>query len=151
MNQRGITLLELVMVIAVLGIALPLMLMPFMQASKGIGRAAGLPALGAAARYCMEKEIAAIVTVAGVTSPTNWPKAATGDYQAVCTDPNNPSLTTTVDGFFYDATLAARTDGTLDNFPPPGGEVRHLVLTVTAADPATGQSVTLQTLKTRAF
>jgi prepilin-type N-terminal cleavage/methylation domain-containing protein len=146
MNQRGITLIELIMVVAVLGITLPLLLMPFMQASKGIGQSAGLSALSAAARYCMENEI---VTV--LPSPSAWPKGLAGDYQAACTDPNNPSLTITLTGFFYDAALAARTDGTLDNLPPPGGEIHNLVLTVTAADPATGQSVTLQTLKTRAF
>lgn len=151
MNQRGITLLELAVAIAVLGITLPLLLMPFMQAVKGIGQSEELPALAATARYCMEKEIVASLAVAGVANPINWPKKDTGDYQTACTDPNNPSLAATVTGFFYDATLAARTDGTLDNLPPPGGEVRHLVLTVTATDPATGQSVTLQTLKTRAF
>lgn len=146
MNQKGITLLELVVVIMVLGISLPFLLMPFMQASKGIGLSAELPALHAAARYCMEKEI---VTV--LPTPAAWPKALTGDYQAACTDPNNPSLTATLTGHFYDAALAVRTDGTLDNLPPPGGKDSYLVLTVTATNPATGQSVSLQTLKVKAL
>lgn len=146
MSQRGITLLELIMTIVVLGITLPLLLMPFMQASKGIGQSAELPALGAAARYCLEKEI---VTV--LPSPAAWPKALTGDYQTACIDPNNPSFTATITGFFYDVALAVRTDGTLDNLPPPGGKDSYLVLTVTANNPATGQSVTLQTLKARAL
>lgn len=146
MNQKGITLLELIVVIVVLGISLPFLLMPFMQASKGIGQSAELPALHAAARYCMEKEI---VTV--LPTPAAWPKALTGDYQTVCADPNNPSFTATLTGYFYDAALAARTDGTLDNLPPPGGKDSYLVLTVTATNPATGQSVTLQTLKARAL
>lgn len=146
MNQKGITLLELIVIIAVLGISLPLLLMPFMQASKGIGQSAELPALGAAARYCMEKEIVTILP-----NPAAWPKALTGDYQTSCTDPDNPSLTTTVNGFFYDAALQIRTDGTLDNLPPPAGKDSYLVITVTATNPATGQSCTLQTLKARAL
>lgn len=146
MSQRGITLLELIMAIVVLGITLPLLLMPFMQASKGIGQSAELPALSATARYCLEKEIVAVLP-----SPAAWPKALTGDYQTACIDPNNPSFTATITGFFYDAALAARTDGTLDNLPPPGGKDSYLVLTVTATNPATGQSVTLQTLKARAL
>lgn len=146
MNQKGITLLELVMVIAVLGISLPFLLIPFRQASKGIGLSAQLPALHAAARYCMEKEI---VTV--LPAPTAWPKALTGDYQTTCIDPNNPSLTATLTGYFYDAALAVRTDGTLDNLPPPPGKASYLMLTVTATNPATGQSVTLQTLKAKAL
>ncbi len=146
MNQKGITLLELIVVIVVLGISLPILLMPFMQASKGIGQSADLPALGTTARYCMEKEI---VTV--LPNPVAWPKALTGDYQTGCTDPNNPSLTATVTGYFYDGALLVRTDGTLDNLPPPLGKDSYLVITVTATNPATGQSLTLQTLKARAL
>lgn len=146
MNQKGITLLELIVVIVVLGISLPLIMLPFRQASKGIGRTAELPALSATARYCMEKEI---VTV--LPSPAAWPKALIGDYQTACIDPNNPSFTATITGFFYDSGLTARTDGTLDNLPPPGGKDSYLVLTVTATNPATAQSVTLQTLKAKAL
>ncbi len=146
MNQKGITLLELIVVIVVLGISLPILLMPFMGASKGIGQSAELPSLSAAARYCMEKEI---ITV--LPNPSAWPKALTGDYQTTCTDPNNPSFTTTLTGFFYDAALAARTDGTLNNLPPPAGKDTYLVLTVITTNPATGQSVTLQTLKAKAL
>ncbi len=146
MNQKGITLLELVVVIVVLGISLPILLIPFRQASKGIGHSGELPALEAAARYCMEKEIIAVLP-----NPAAWPKALTGDYQTGCIDPGNPSLNATVTGFFYDAALLVRTDGTIDNLPPPAGKDSYLVITVTATDPATGQTITLQTLKVKAL
>lgn len=143
-NQKGFTIIEMIMVIMVLGILLPIVILPFTQAGKGVTNSVDAARMAGVARYCMDSELANVQTAVGAWAG----RALVGDYASTCTDPNNPTFTTAVTGWFYDATLTVRQNATAIDITNNTVKNKYLVITITTTA-ANGNTMTLQALRTR--
>lgn len=132
--SSGFTLIELVMVIVVIGIALPAVLLPFIGAVKGIGLPGDTAILAYLARGNMEKELASV--------DANWPSVS--DPQFALYDYDQ-----TLNGRRYDVTVRKRfvDSAFADTNASPPLNNRYLLIEVTTSS-ARGNRVTFKTLKT---
>ena len=136
-NESGFTLIELIVIIVILGITLPLVIMPFVTAAGSAARPADIGMLASINRGSMEKELADIAR--------NWPSARDTGFSA-----NN--FNETVDGRQYTTTVTRRFVDTMfsatDGNPVNGN--LYLLLSVTTAD-SSGYKLNLQALRARDY
>ena len=136
-NENGFTLLELIVIIVILGITLPLVIMPFVTAAGSAARPADMGMLASINRGGMERELAGI--------DQNWPSALDPDFS---TNTFNETIdgrqyATRVEKRFVDASFSA-SDGN-----PVNGNL-YLLLSVTTTDSA-GNTLNLQAVKARDY
>lgn len=137
-NEKGFTLLELIVIIVILGITLPLVIMPFVTAAGSAARPADMGMLASINRGGMERELAGI--------DQNWPLVLDPDF-------STNSFNETIDGRQYATRVEKRfvdasfsdTDG-----DPAMNRNRYLLLSVTTTD-GTGNTLNLQTVKARDY
>ena len=135
-NENGFTLIELIVIIVILGITLPLIIMPFATAA-GAARPGDMAMLASVNRGNMEKELAGI--------DQNWPSLLDPAF-------STNSFSQTIDGRNYTTTVTRKfvnalffaTDGN-----PVNGNL-YLLLSVTSTD-SFGYTLGLQTLRVRDY
>lgn len=136
-NESGFTLIELIVIIVIMGITLPLIIMPFATASGAAARPADIAMLASVNRGNMERELA--------SADLNWPSLL---------DPNfaTNSFNQTIDGRQYATRVARRFVNALfaatDGNPVDGN--LYLLLSVTTSD-SSGYTLNLQTLRARDY
>ena len=121
-TEHGFTLVELIVIIVVLGITLPMVIMPFITGAKALSLPGDSSRLRAVTRGQMEKETARV--------DTDWPSVADTSFsQETFTEQiDGRQYTTTITRRFVDATLAD-TDGN-----PLTNNNRYLLLSVAGTD-----------------
>ncbi len=137
-NENGFTLLELIVIIVILGITLPLVIMPFVTAAGSAARPADMGMLASINRGGMERELAGI--------DQNWPSALDPDFSANTFNEtiDGRQYATTVEKRFVDASFSD-TDG-----DSAMNRNRYLLLSVTTTDSA-GNALNLQAVKARDY
>lgn len=135
-NESGFTLIELVVIIVIVGITLPLIIMPLVNAAGAAASPGDIAMLASVNRGNMEKEIAETVI--------NWPLALDIDFStnSFSETIDGRQYTTTVERMYVDA-LFAPTDGN-----PVNGSDFYMLLSVTTTD-SSGYTLNLQTLRGR--
>ena len=137
-TERGFTLVELIVIIVVLGITLPIIVMPFITAATALSLPGDALRLRAVTRGQMEKETAGI--------DTDWPSVADAGFL-------QENFTQQIDGRRYAVTITRRfvnasfaeTDGN-----PLTNSDRYLLLSVTGTD-QNEYSLKLTTVKARDY
>ena len=136
-NESGFTLIELIVIIVILGITLPLIIMPVVNAATASARPGDIAMLASVNRGNMERELAG--------TGQNWPSVLDAAFFS-------NSFNETIDGRQYTTTVTRRfvnalfstTDGN-----PVNGNL-YLLISVTTAD-SSGYTLTLQTLRARNY
>lgn len=136
-NESGFTLIELIVIIVILGITLPLIIMPFVTAAGSAARPADIGMLASVNRGDMEKELA--------ETDRNWPSVVDSAF-------STNSFNATIDGRQYATTITRRfvdvsfsaTDGN-----PLNGNL-YLLLSVTTTD-SFGNTLNLQMVRARDY
>jgi type II secretory pathway pseudopilin PulG len=155
MKQKGVTLIELVMMMVVLGILLPVVMMPIMQMSKGMGTTVEASGLSATARKHMEEELAAVeamrlsVPLGGLgTWPPNTAVAANPATRTFTDVLNNRTYTTTIAERYCDSTapLAVPPCSNITGSTNPSSANNYLIITVTTTSPS-GGAIIYETMK----
>ncbi len=163
MKQKGFTLIEMIIVILVLGILMPVVIMPIISGSKNMSNPVESAGLGAVARSHMEIELATIDTwpfcpLATVCVPPYWPATDVINYT-----PAPQSFTDTLNGRTYTTTITERfCDATNPLAAPPCTNTTAIVapalvstannyLVITVTTTSTGGTVNYETIKTRAY
>jgi len=136
-NESGFTLIELIVIIVILGITLPLIIMPFTTAAGSAARPADIGMLASVNRGNMERELAGL--------DQNWPSALDPGFS---TNTFNETVdgrqyTTNVERRFVNALFSA-SDGN-----PVNGNL-YLLVSVATAD-SFGYTLNLQTVRARDY
>lgn len=137
-TENGFTLIELIVIIVVVGITLPLVVMPFVNAATAVAQPGEMAMLASVTRANMEKEIAGV--------DNSWPSVSGPAF-------SEETINETVSGRLYATTVARRyvdstfadTDGN-----PAANNDKYLIITVSTTDPS-GNRLTLQAVKARDY
>ena len=137
-TERGFTLVELIVIIVVLGITLPIVVMPFITAATALSLPGDTHRLRAVTRGQMEKESARI--------DNYWPSAADAGFlqETFSERIDGRQYAVTITRRFVDATFAG-TDGN-----PLTNANQYLLLSVTGTD-QNEYSLKLTTVKARDY
>ena len=137
-TERGFTLVELIVIIVVLGITLPMVVMPFITAATALSLPGDTSRLLSVTRGQMEKETARL--------DDYWPSVADAGFlqETFTRQIDGRQYTTTITRRFVNASLA-ETDGN-----PLTNSNRYLLLSVTGTD-QNEYSLKLTTVKTRDY
>jgi len=137
-NESGFTLIELIVIIVILGITLPLIIMPFVSAAGSAARPADIGMLASVNRGSMERELAG--------TDQNWPSVLDPGFSTntFSETVDGKQYTTSVERRFLSVTFSA-SDG-----EPTMNRNRYLLLSVTTTD-SFGYTLNLQTVRARDF
>ncbi len=110
----GFSLIEMVMIIVMLGILLPVVLTPFITASRSVGVASNIARISYLARGNLAGELACVDTTwpplgCGAVSPTG---VYTSNLSPITDIVDGVTYTTTITGQFYASDLVATASGT---------------------------------------
>jgi len=134
-RRNGFTLIEIVIVILLIGILLPVVLMPFVTAASSVGKPSSLASLSYAARGELDKEMYLLDNF--WPSPGYYPKAAVVEIIG------GKEYSTAIDGYFVDS-LFNETDGTpMNNL--------YIWVTVTTTETVSGRTVSLSALNSMGY
>ena len=136
-NESGFTLIELIVIIVILGITLPLIIMPFATAAGAVARPGDIAMLASVNRGNMERELAGI--------DQDWPSVLDSAF-------STNSFNETIDGRRYTTRVTRRFVNALfsatDGNPLDGN--LYLLLSVATSD-SFGYTLNLQTLRARDY
>lgn len=136
--ERGFTLVELIVIIVVLGITLPIVVMPFITAATALSLPGDTSRLSSVTRGAMEKETARL--------DGYWPSVADAGFlqETFNQQIDGRQYAVTITRRFVNASLA-ETDGN-----PLTNSNRYLLLSVTGTD-QNEYSLKLTTVKARDY
>ena len=137
-RQGGFTLLELIAVIILLGIALPFAVMPFTESVKSVSFSADMASLSSVAAGSMDRELARVDAV--------WPSVSSPSFAGETTvqTVGGKRFTATIKRRFVDAFFNT-TDG-----DPSRNNNQYLYIELTVRDEG-ADAVSLSTVKARDY
>lgn len=156
MRQKGFTLIEMIIIIVLVGILLPAIFLPFINASKGIVTPAVAAGMSSVARKVMDEELARLDIQVWPTLATCPPSSAS----FYCPGPppaapasvslNNNTYTSTITETFCDGSSATNP---LSPAAPcvnaaAAPTLNHYLVIQVTTTASSGGAVTFQTIKT---
>jgi len=142
-NQKGFSLIEMIMIIVVMAILMPVVLQPFISASKGVGVSSNLTRMSLVARANLS------IAIQSLQGATGWPTsvaaggAVTGKWATVTDTVDGRTFSTTITGQFKNFADPAFTNSTTIS--------NYLWITVTTTEPSSGKSFSLNALKSQDY